>query len=670
MNTFDLIITSDYYCEVYIDSVFTEVAVKNEALKLSVLDGRHTIKCVCTTAAHISIENELFVTQDTHLNISFEDYIFEHPEDIKTVNHFYCFQENFPRLAKAWEDIDYFNQGCEWNGCDVEIQKHIEVYKNGVYGYVNILGEEALDAYYVITDKDKYGFAHGLGRVVIPCIYDRPKLSMLSCDEQIALEESDPEYYWRLEEENHILLHENSHIGLTHMNGKWGFINLLNGNISPIVYDKVGQLPTCGGFRWRGEYIAVRKGELWGVFDIYRNIEIIECLYSPLEVRYSIVYCEQYDWKNQKYYGADYCIHDIEYTIDGKKGLYDLNGKCIVPAIYDSIETYCNGFARVRKDGKWGFIDESGDEIIACEYDQAGDFNDGIAGVRRGDKWGIVNILNQIIYPFELDFCCWALQGYAIISIGGKCGVIDCSGNTIIPCNYDRIRPDSWDKFDSTESPFAWDIEIDEDTGEKIITGRNRQSWRYEPYTYFLCEKYGLWGAFNLGGELILPYIYNSYMTCENQLIGIKETDNKVFLSSTLVGFCQEEYELLNQDYILIKDGGQWKLYNTNGEVALDLEFESYESFLEDAEVLVIKKDGKCAVVNLNTGQLMSSFEYDTVYPFYEGMATVVKDGLHGFINESGNEIIPCQYSSAWMFIEGTAEVDYSFIDRYGNHIW
>ena len=670
MNTFQLTVKADYFCEVYLDSLLTAVVKKNEPVILDVVPGEHHIKCVCTTDPEISIENNINVIEDTVSQISFEDLIFAHPELIRTANHYYCFIENFPRLQEAWKDIDYFNQGCDWNDYDVEVQKHIEVYKNGVYGYVNILGEEDLDAYYVITDNGKYGFAHGLGRIVVPCIYDLPEHMRLSDDELIALEESDYECYYRIMREPHILIYENTSIGLVHQNGKWGFIDLKTGIQSPVKYDYVKGDKYSPG--WQSRHVLVEQDGLWGVFDKFDNTEVVECRYAyeDIEVRSAKVYGERETLDNYKYIGVDYSPHDIKYTLNGKNGLLDLSGKSLTPAIYDNIEGYCNGLARVYRDGKWGFIDESGAEIILCEYDQAGDFNDGIAGVRKGDKWGIINNSGQIVFPFELDFCCWSVQGYAVINIAGKSGVIDASGKIVIPCEYDKIRPDTWNKFNSTESPFKWGEYIDEDTGERMCSSQSEQPWDYDFYSYFLVEKHGAWGAYNLEGEMILPYIYTNFKSFDKQLVGIRETDKKVYLSSTCVGFNNEAYILLNEDFILVKNDNMWRLYKTTGESAINDEFESYKSYRNlETRLLAVKKEEKWAIINLKTGKYTSSFEYDTIYDFFEGRATVEREGLNGFIDENGKEVIPCKYESAWMFIEGTADVSEGFIDKYGNII-
>lgn len=71
--------------------------------------------------------------------------------------------------------------------------------------------------------------------------------------------------------------------------------------------------------------------------------------------------------------------------------------------------------------------------------------------------------------------------------------------------------------------------------------------------------------------------------------------------------------------------------------------------------------------ISNNTVEITQSFidsirQYDKLYPFSEGFAPVVKDGKWGYINNKGEAVIPCQFSSnAEPFVGGYAKVDNSY---------
>lgn len=55
---------------------------------------------------------------------------------------------------------------------------------------------------------------------------------------------------------------------------------------------------------------------------------------------------------------------------------------------------------------------------------------------------------------------------------------------------------------------------------------------------------------------------------------------------------------------------------------------------------------------------------YDEVRPFHDGLALVVKDGKYGYINERGEEIIPCQ-RQAYIYRDG--EIDESILPDFSD---
>ena len=64
---------------------------------------------------------------------------------------------------------------------------------------------------------------------------------------------------------------------------------------------------------------------------------------------------------------------------------------------------------------------------------------------------------------------------------------------------------------------------------------------------------------------------------------------------------------------------------------------------------------------------------YKRCYGFFEGLAQVELNGKWGFIDETGNEVIPCKYDGIWNFYEGLAAAalncKYGFIDKTGKTV-
>jgi len=71
--------------------------------------------------------------------------------------------------------------------------------------------------------------------------------------------------------------------------------------------------------------------------------------------------------------------------------------------------------------------------------------------------------------------------------------------------------------------------------------------------------------------------------------------------------------------------------------------------------------------------EIVSNLEYKDIGDFSEGLAYVWKDEKAGYINKSGELVIPCVYDSAYPFFNGLARVlideKESYIDKFGKNI-
>ena len=119
--------------------------------------------------------------------------------------------------------------------------------------------------------------------------------------------------------------------------------------------------------------------------------------------------------------------------------------------------------------------------------------------------------------------------------------------------------------------------------------------------------------------------------------------------------------------------GGAW--YITNGSGGNDNGANGGNAMKEtvvDDVVLVPYRDenGKYGFID-NSGNVVIPCKYDYAEGFSEGLALVRLDGKYGFIDKSGNEVVPCKYDDVHSFSEGLASVSldgkYGFIDKSGN---
>ena len=110
---------------------------------------------------------------------------------------------------------------------------------------------------------------------------------------------------------------------------------------------------------------------------------------------------------------------------------------------------------------------------------------------------------------------------------------------------------------------------------------------------------------------------------------------------------------------VLDKDGKRgWGYIDKSGKIIIDYHWDFVNDFHE--RLAVVKDKEKHTYVIDKTGKIVivCSRNYKDVYDFSEGMAQVTHvNGLCGYINKYGNEVIPCKWKFATKFQNGLALV-------------
>ena len=122
---------------------------------------------------------------------------------------------------------------------------------------------------------------------------------------------------------------------------------------------------------------------------------------------------------------------------NGKWGYIDLDGKLIIPAIYDKVESFKNGQVIVQLNNKYGFIDLNGKSLIPCMYDKVKAFSEGLANVKINEKWGYIDINNNIIIKAQFKAAAPFHEGLAAVQlVSNKLGYINKNGKLEFETNY------------------------------------------------------------------------------------------------------------------------------------------------------------------------------------------------------------------------------------------
>jgi len=337
-------------------------------------------------------------------------------------------------------------------------------------------------------------------------------------------------------------------------------------------------------------------------------------------------------------------------------GLYDLDGKQILPHQYSFIDHFYCGRAIVRKNGKYGIINEYGKELFYTDYDRIDRYFNDYAIVYQNNnendiRVGIIDRNGKEVIPVQyqwLDYVYNFSEGLAAMALNRKYGFLDTTGKMIVPFQYDRVE--------SFRNGIA-----------KVWRG-----WRYVGYI-------------NTKGEEVIPTHFEAFDQANlrryfNQyIIGIKDSTQFVYNYSgdliTKINFEQiYEFNESQKTFWVLKNY-KCGLLDSNFQTLLPIEFESLEPFFPNT--ILARKYDKSGILDLN-GKIIVDFLFDWIEPFYDnqfssfenGLAIVKNDNKMGVLNNSFKMVIPIIYDEIEPYSYGLCRVKrnekYGFVNDHG----
>jgi len=263
-----------------------------------------------------------------------------------------------------------------------------------------------------------------------------------------------------------------------------------------------------------------------------------------------IVYIDQEDNEYRTNYVQSLSFNEglaLVTTTTGKLTYIDKEYKEVL-VLDDAIEAgyFCEGFTKYKnKEGKWGFINKEGEKVIPAKYDYVESFIDGYAMVRNksdkgNDYRGIINNKGEIIIKLnnKYDKLSVALNGFFAYEQEDEVGFLNLEGE-------EAIKDDDWDGVFPFNNKYACVIEgrefgLIDNKGEYKIKVR-------EDFPIMLSK--GL-------------YVY-----VKDREFGYKNIDQDIVISAEF-----DEATPFFGNGAWVKDNKDWVFINKDGKYANDLE--------------------------------------------------------------------------------------------------
>ena len=336
-----------------------------------------------------------------------------------------------------------------------------------------------------------------------------------------------------------------------------------------------------------------------------------------------------------------YCRVWLEDTLCG---LLSASGEVVVPCIYDNVDQpYC-GRVLITKNGLSGFSDLHGNEVIPPTFVQAAHFTENRAPVVVPidsffyrctfiDTMG--NVLFEPVFESALSFS----NGYAPVKQYERWGLIDTLGRVALPTIYEQITPLGDGIF------FAGD-----DYGMALIN------------TQQLTDN-NLQLTVNTRPSLLTEPVYVPVTGVGDNRIGVARSNKMGFLDlkgREVIPCIYDEIGVFKLGRTLVRVGDKYGIIDTLGKVILPIEYD-YKStkgnkYVYHDSLALVERNGLLGYVDLE-GREVIPLRFEEAYHFSEGLAPVLFNGLWGYIDTKGDIFLPFIFDIASPFRWGRAEV-------------
>jgi hypothetical protein len=402
------------------------------------------------------------------------------------------------------------------------------------------------------------------------------------------------------------------------LNGKWGYIDTKGNEVVPCKYDDIGEFSEG--------LAAVKEGDKW------RYVDKTGKTILKLDKKYQTV--------NEFSEGLAHVGYDfIDKTGKVVISLTDKDGSFI----YHGARAFHNGRAAVTTSivhkGEWGFIDSTGTEVIPCKYAKVTDFADGRALVEKAER---------------------SRDQYGNSSAYTNKTIIDRDGNAVVKVNMYNLgefSPEGW----ALHKSFTLTARIDQvyfvNADGKVLYSDDNEYSDANSFSEGLASvqvfnkeavgRLGIgesrWGFIDKTGKMVIPPVYYDAGEFHEGLAAVQEVE------------IYKEWNEYPGFYETDTRGGKWGFIDKSGKTVIPFRYET---------------------TTIDSRPAVNVFEYfHTDYSYFmDGIALVKRDEKYGFIDKSGNEVIPCKYKSATVFVNGFAKVGnenkkMGIIDKTGREV-
>ena len=394
--------------------------------------------------------------------------------------------------------------------------------------------------------------------------------------------------------------------GVRNQDGKWGFIDSNNDEITPFIYDSVYEMSEHG-------LACVKTKDGNGIIDTTGSF-VVQPGYRGADPNHSFITPED----------IDQCILVIK---DGKYGLFSPGFVEVIPPIYDKLifSTYDHykdahynietGYIHACKDGKYGIFKINGNQVITlveCIYDKLEYFTNPTSYYDYNARYEINN------KEYFIGRRC--IDGKSIGEVINSIGEIVNEFNAELNIVY------------AHEGTFVY----------------STCKYKYGNNYHIIINHSNILSQYDRLGEFRGRYIN----VIRNSKYGVYDT-----ITGNEIISCKYNSDLkfaAEEDIVPAEIAGKFGFINIRDQIIIEPTYENAKVFTEG--LAAVSLNGKWGYIDLQGRQIIP-FIYEAAFEFSSGLAVVKKGELYGYIDQYNNVIIPFIYTDAGNFSRGKASV-------------
>ena len=248
-------------------------------------------------------------------------------------------------------------------------------------------------------------------------------------------------------------------------------------------------------------------------------------------------------------------------------------------------------------------------------------FDEGVAIIIKDEKKGVIDKMGNIVVPIEYDDIYELASGNVRVIKGEMEGIIDNKGNMITPLH----KPSTSTEIVLVDSTSASGPNYQFHEGLAVIYKDNKVGYINEKGIIVVSPKYDDANDFHEGLAVVAVKSNNSFNYGYIDKTG-KEVIPCQFCDASAFS---EGFAIARKEF-----GPNYCFYNTKGEKAFDTVFYQCRSFKEGVAI-VQNDEGKSGFIN-HSGEMVIPYSYDYISDFSEGLAIVMEGGKLGYIDKQG----------------------------------